>query len=185
MKRLVYLFVVMGFAVVAPAQTCSVCESQDSQALQEVVSGPNSNKAPTLKLAVPVSHFHRVARRLEHRRRAESPYSVVTAKPLHTKFWDRQNVVAFAALGGARALDLHSTWRFRARGVDEAQLSNGLVDNKPLFAAFSVGMVGSSILTSYILHRTGHHKLERISNYLNLTAVATTVAWNYKGVPSR
>jgi hypothetical protein len=184
-KRLVHLFVVLGFALLAPAQTCSVCESQDSQALQEVVSSSSPDNVPTLKVTVPVSHLHRVARLLEHRRMAESPYSVVTAKPLHTKFWDRQNVVAFAALGGARALDLHSTWRFRARGINEGQLSNGLVDNKPLFATFSAGMVGSSILTSYILHRTQHHKLERLSNYLNLTAVASTVAWNYKAVPSR
>ena len=58
-------------------------------------------------------------------------------------------------------LDYASTRHFRVRGVDEWLLSNSIVDNKPLFLGIEAAGTAASMGVSYLLHRTGHHKLER------------------------
>jgi hypothetical protein len=77
------------------------------------------------------------------------------------RFWDTSNLTLFAGVGGARALDFASSRHFRDRGVDEWLLTNGVVDNKPLFGGVEAATAGASIGISYLLHRSGHHKLER------------------------
>ncbi len=92
-----------------------------------------------------------------------SPEPVAKAadeKPSH-RFWDRENDLLFFGVAGARALDYSSTLNMRRRGRQEILLSNWVVDHHGLFAGVEASGVGLSIGASYLLHCTGHHKLER------------------------
>jgi len=77
------------------------------------------------------------------------------------RFWDKQNCWLFAGVGAVRTLDGISTRNFRARGRDEILLNNGVVDNAAAFAAIEAAGTAASLGASYLLHRTGHHTLER------------------------
>lgn len=77
------------------------------------------------------------------------------------RFWDSTNVTLFAGVAAARALDYDSTRHFRARGANEWLLTNGIVDNKPLFIGIEAATAAASIGLSYWLHRRGNHRLER------------------------
>ena len=77
------------------------------------------------------------------------------------RFWDTPNLALFAGVGGARALDFASSRHFRDRGVNEWLLTNDILDNKPLFVGLEAAATAASIGVSYLLHRSGHHKLER------------------------
>lgn len=77
------------------------------------------------------------------------------------KFLDGENLALFAGVAAVRALDFTSTRHFRERGLNEILLTNGIVDNKPLFATIEVAGTAASIGVAYLLHRTGHHRAER------------------------
>jgi hypothetical protein len=84
------------------------------------------------------------------------------------RFWDKQDCWLFAGVGAVRALDGISTRNFRARGRDEALLNNEVVDNAAAFAAIEAAGTAASIGASYLLHRTGHHALERWISYVHI-----------------
>jgi hypothetical protein len=89
------------------------------------------------------------------------------AAPTH-RFWDTQNRWLFAGVAAARTLDGTSTRNFRARGRSEGLLNNEIVDNAPAFATIEFAGTVASVATSYWMHRTGHHKLERWVSYLHI-----------------
>jgi hypothetical protein len=90
-----------------------------------------------------------------------TPATNAPAKELSHRFWDRENVLLFAGVAGSRALDYSSTLNMRRRGRQEILLSDWVVDHHGLFAGIEVSAAALSLGTSYALHRTGHHKLER------------------------
>jgi hypothetical protein len=94
-------------------------------------------------------------------------------------FWDRTNLQLFTGVAAVRAMDYASTRHFRARGADEILLSNSVVDNKPLFAGIEVAAAAASITASYVLHRTGHHKLERWISVVHIGVGTFGDARNY------
>ena len=96
------------------------------------------------------------------------------------KFMDRKNLIIFSALAGARMMDPISTWHFRSKGLHEGQLSDSFVDNKPLFVAYSGSLVAGQIATSYLFHRLGWHKAERISAMVHTGVVSEAVVHNYR-----
>jgi hypothetical protein len=81
--------------------------------------------------------------------------------PLVHRFWDRTNILLFAGVGITRGMDYASTRNFQARGRDEILLPDDVVDNSAGFASLEAAGTATSIGISYLLHRTGHHKLER------------------------
>jgi hypothetical protein len=85
--------------------------------------------------------------------------SKTPAKP--HKFWDTENISLFTGVGAARMLDYASTRYLRDKGNEEWLLSNSIVDNRPLFVGIELAGTAASIGVSYLLHRTGHHSLER------------------------
>ncbi len=95
-------------------------------------------------------------------------------------FLDKYNLAIFAAVAAARAMDPISTWQFRRHGLHESELSDGFVDNKPLFATYSASLVAGQISTSYVFHRLGWHKLERISAIVHTAVVTEAVTHNYR-----
>jgi hypothetical protein len=107
-----------------------------------------------------------------------SSRKINAALPTH-KFWDRQNDLLFAAVGTGRALDYSSTLNLRRRGINEALLTNSIVDNHPLFAGIEVAATAASVGVSYIFHRTGHHRLERWTSAIHAGIAVGGAIRNY------
>ena len=95
------------------------------------------------------------------------------------RFWDRTNGLWFAGVGASRGLDYASTMNLRRRGINEAFLTNSIVDNHPLFAGIEVAATGASIGVSYLFHRTSHHRLERWTSIVHLGVATAGAARNY------
>jgi hypothetical protein len=99
--------------------------------------------------------------------------------PGEHRFWDRENDLLFAGVGGARALDFSSTLNLRRRGLDEIFLTNSIVDNHPLFGGIEAAATAASIGASYLFHRTGHHRLERWTSIVHFSVALGGAARNY------
>lgn len=98
--------------------------------------------------------------------------------PVH-RFWDHENLWLFGAVGAGRGLDYASTLNLRHRGINEALLTNGIVDNHALFAVIEVAATGASVGVSYIFHRTGHHRLERWTSAIHAGIAVGGAIRNY------
>lgn len=107
------------------------------------------------------------------------PLTSVKPPVLEHAFWDRTNLELFAGVVAVRTMDYASTRHFRARGANENLLSNSIVDNKPLFAGIEVAATAASITASYVLHRTGHHKLEQWISIVHIGMGSFGDARNY------
>jgi hypothetical protein len=93
-------------------------------------------------------------------------------------FFDRQNKVLFAAVAAAATADFFTT---------RANLANGGVEMNPVARLFSGSTAGlatnfaletcGSIGISYLFHKTGHHTLERMTSYVNISASLGAVAY--------
>jgi hypothetical protein len=83
-----------------------------------------------------------------------------SAVPVH-RFWDRTNILLFSGVAVVRGMDYASTRNFQARGRQEILLPDVVVNNSAGFAALEAAGTMTSVGISYILHRTGHHTLER------------------------
>jgi len=94
-------------------------------------------------------------------------------------FVDRQNISLFSAIAVSRMADVHSTYRNMRLGYPEAELPQALVNSRPGFVAFSLGMVGANVGAAYLFHRAGHHKLERATSYIHFAVITASAARNY------
>jgi hypothetical protein len=83
-----------------------------------------------------------------------------TAPSTHA-FWDRTNLALFSGIAITRGMDYASTRNFQARGRQEILLPDEVVNNSAGFASLEAAATMTSVGISYILHRTGHHTLER------------------------
>jgi hypothetical protein len=94
---------------------------------------------------------------------APSPSSAanIDVHPVVHRFWDRTNILLFTGIGITRGMDYASTRNFQARGRDEILIPDDVVNNSAGFASLEAAGTATSIGISYLLHRTGHHKLER------------------------
>lgn len=115
----------------------------------------------------------------------QKPKGGVAAKPIPAvlpgvhRFWDRENDLLFAAVAVGRGLDYASTLNLRSRGINEAFLTNSIVDNHPLFAAIEIGATAASVGVSYVFHRTGHHRLERWTSAIHAGIAVGGAIRNY------
>lgn len=114
---------------------------------------------------------------------APSPVSVTPAasKPVPQShgFWDHKNAWLFSGVAVFRVLDYTSTRNMRDRGRQEILLSNWVVDNRPLFIGIEAAGAGLSIGLSYLMHRTGHHKVEHLISIGHISGAAFGDARNY------
>jgi len=76
-------------------------------------------------------------------------------------FWDRTNIVLFSGVAASRTMDYASTKNMLARGRQEILIPDDVVNSSAGFPALEAAATGTSIGISYLLHRTGHHTLER------------------------
>lgn len=98
--------------------------------------------------------------------------------PQQHRFWDKENRALFSTVAAFSAADFAVTRANLANGGRELNpvtrlfsgSTAGLAAN---FAGETVGVVG----LSYFFHRTGHHKLERITPLTNIATSAFAVAY--------
>jgi len=109
-------------------------------------------------------------------------HAVEAPKPRSTmeshRFWDRENSTLFAVSAGWATADFF---------VTRANLSNGGRELNPVarvFAGSTPGLAanfaletGGVMTLSYIFHKTGHHRLERATSYVNISASVGAVAY--------
>ena len=98
--------------------------------------------------------------------------------PAH-RFWDGQNVALFAGVAASRGLDYASTRDFRSRGINEALLTNSIVDDKPLFVTIEIVGVAASVGASAWLHSHRHHSLERAVSFVHIGVTTFGAVRNY------
>ena len=111
------------------------------------------------------------------------PRVVSFTSPESHRFFDRQNKIAFVSLAGLIAVDAVTTQRLISSG--RAHEANPLW--RPLvhqgwpgeMAASALGY-GAALGMSYTLHKTGHHKMERWTNWLVVGVEAANDAHNLK-----
>jgi hypothetical protein len=95
--------------------------------------------------------------------------------PRH-RFWDGENRALFTATAALSTADFFETRHNLQNGSTElnpiTRLFTGSTPTLALnFAGETAGVVG----LSYVLHKTGHHKLERMVCMVNLASSATAV----------
>lgn len=78
-------------------------------------------------------------------------------KPVH-KFYDRPAKIELTVAIGAAAFDMAQTCHNLANGGREQFMTQSCAKNNLIEA----GLLGAQELAAYTLHRTGHHKLERL-----------------------
>jgi len=96
-------------------------------------------------------------------------------------FWDRKNGALFIASTALGAADF---------AVTRANLQNGGRELNPFVRVFGkstpglamnlFGQTAGVIGVSYLFHKTGHHKIERISSLVNIGASGAAVAYGLK-----
>jgi hypothetical protein len=104
--------------------------------------------------------------------------SVQPADTVH-RFWDRKNLWLFSGVAAARGLDYASTYNMLDRGRQEILLPDEVVNNRAGFAALEAAGTATSIGLSYLLHRTGHHQLERWLSISHIGVAGFGAARNY------
>jgi hypothetical protein len=94
-------------------------------------------------------------------------------------FWDRTNILLFSGVAVFRGLDYASTRNFLARGREEVLIPDDIVNNSAAFASLEAAGTLTSVGLSYLLHRTGHHKLERWLSIGHISVTGVGVVSNY------
>lgn len=98
--------------------------------------------------------------------------------PTQHRFWDKENLALFTANAAASAADFYVTRSNLQSGGTElnpvvrifGRSTAGLAVN---FAGETAGVVG----VSYFLHKSGHHRLERIASAVNIAGSAAAVTY--------
>jgi len=112
---------------------------------------------------------------------APSAFVVVTSAPARIaphKFWDRENRILFSATSAMATADFFVTRSNLASGGHELNpMTRPFTGSTPAlasnFALESAGVVG----ISYLFHKTGHHRLERLTSIVDIGGSAGAVAY--------
>jgi hypothetical protein len=94
-------------------------------------------------------------------------------------FWDRTNILLFSGVAVFRGLDYASTRNFLARGREEVLIPDDVVNKSAAFASLEAAGALTSVGLSYLMHRTGHHKLERWVSIGHIGVTGFGVVRNY------
>lgn len=93
-------------------------------------------------------------------------------------FWDRKNRILFAATGAAATADFFVTRANLAHGGRELNpMTRLFAGSTPALASNFALQTAGVIGVSYMFHKTGHHKLERMTAIVNIGASSGAVAY--------
>ena len=106
---------------------------------------------------------------------------VLPESPKSHRFWDNKNKALFVTVAALDAADFAAT---------RAILQNGGRELNPVTRVFSGSTAGLAanftgetvgiIALSYFFHKTGHHKLERITSLMNIGSSAVAVTYDLR-----
>ena len=97
---------------------------------------------------------------------------------LEHHFWDRKKQMLFAANAALAGADFFTTKRNLAHNGKELNpVTRVFSGSTPGLAANFALETGGVVGVSYLFHKTGHHKLERMTSYVNLGASAFAVSY--------
>jgi hypothetical protein len=106
-------------------------------------------------------------------------FATPPSAPRAHKFWDKKNGFLFGASAALSAADF---------AITRANLQSGGRDLNPIVRFFGpstpglvvnfAGETACVIGASYFLHRTGHHKLERLFTMVNIGSSAGAVSYD-------
>jgi len=95
------------------------------------------------------------------------------------RFWDRENRILFAATGALAAADFCTTRANLASGGKELNpVTRVFAGSTPAlatnFALETAGVMG----ISYVFHKTGHHRLERLTSFVDIGGSVAAVSYS-------
>ena len=94
------------------------------------------------------------------------------------RFWDHSNTILFAAVGASATADFFVTRANLANGGRELNPVTRVFAGSTTGLAFNfVGETAGTIGISYFFHKTGHHKLERLTSLVDIGASAGAVGF--------
>jgi hypothetical protein len=94
------------------------------------------------------------------------------------KFWDKENTALFATVAAFSAADFAVTRNNLSHGGRELNpLTQPFAGSTAALAANFAGETAGVIGVSYMFHRTGHHKLERLTPIINFGMSAFAVGY--------
>jgi hypothetical protein len=95
------------------------------------------------------------------------------------RFWDRENVILFSAVGGLATADFFVTRANLASGGKELNpVTRIFAGSTPALAANFALETSSIIGISYLFHRTHHHDLERATSLVNIAASGAAIGYS-------
>ena len=107
------------------------------------------------------------------------PVIVEMKPPERHRFWDRENSALFLTVGAFAAADFCSTRANLASGGKELNpVTRVFSGSTPGLAANFALETGGVMAVSYLFHKTGHHKLERMTSLVNVSASAYAVGYS-------
>jgi hypothetical protein len=132
------------------------------------------NPAPPSPVAPNASSFRASAATVS----PTSANALPEAPSLH-RFWDNENRALFTTVAALSAADFALTRSILQNGGKELNPATRLFSGSTAglaanFAGETVGIIG----LSYLFHKTGHHRLERLTPMLNIGASAFAVIYD-------
>jgi len=104
-----------------------------------------------------------------------------TFKPEAHPFWDHKNRTLFALNGAMAGADFFVTRQnLGHNGKELNPVARMFTGSTPALAANFALETGGVMGISYLFHKTGHHKLERITSYVNLGASSFAVSYGLR-----
>ena len=110
---------------------------------------------------------------------AIAPVNVHPKETSRHSFWDRENRLLFSAVGALAAADFYSTRANLASGGKELNpVTRVFAGSTPALAVNFALETGGVMAASYLFHKTGHHRLERITSFVSLGSSAAAVGYD-------
>ena len=98
--------------------------------------------------------------------------------PQTHRFWDRENSILFAATGAAATSDFFVTHMNLSGGGRELNpLVRPLAGSTAGLATNFAVETASVLAISYLFHKTGHHRLERLTSITNISTSTAAVTY--------
>ncbi len=107
-----------------------------------------------------------------------SSESYLPEAPSQHSFWDGKNRFLFSTVAMFSGADFAVTHMNLANGGRELNpMVRPFTGSTPALAANFAGQTAGVIAVSYLLHKSGHHKLERMAPMANIASSAFAVAY--------
>jgi hypothetical protein len=110
---------------------------------------------------------------------AVQPGAIVPVSPeLRHRFWDRENTILFTAAAAAATADFFTTRANLASGGQELNPVTRIFTSSTPLLATNFGLETAGVIgISYMFHKTGHHKLERLTSFVDIGSSVGAVGY--------